>query len=127
MIPNKRTLTLKSKFGFGEHFDKTIEHLINLNKKYYIAWVYYNNDIIDYNQEIKDLIGLTKEHEISKPGRNPEYYDNHKNLFYEKHNDVTKNISEISMEKQKVFRKAAVKNASRVNKLDLARKNQGKI
>ncbi len=125
MIPNKRTLTLKSKFGFGEHFDKTIEHLINLNKKYYIAWVYYNNDIIDYNQEIKDMIGLSKEHEIPKPGRNPSHYDTHKNVFYEKHD--TKDISDVSWEKQKVFRKAAVKNSTRVNKLDLARKNQGKI
>lgn len=124
MIPNKRTLTLKSKFGFGEHHDKTIEHLINLNKKYYIAWVYYNNDIIDYNQEIKDMIGLTTEHEIPKPGRNTEYYEKNKNIFQEK---LYREVSDVSREKQQVFRKAAVKNHTKVNKLDLARKNQGKI
>lgn len=124
MIPNKRTLTLKSKFGFGEHHDKTIEQLISLSKKYYIAWVYYNNDIIDFNQEIKDIIGINKENEIVKPGRNPEYYENNKDLFHEKNK---KTISDVSLEKQKILRKAVVRNSSKVNKLDLARKNQGKI
>lgn len=125
MIPNKRTLTLKSKLGFGEHFDKTIDQILKANKKSYLAWVYYHNEIIDFIQEIKDSIGINKDIEISKPGRDPNLYGNIKHMFYETyvHND----ISEISMEKQKILNKAVKKNHNKVSKIELARKNQGKI
>jgi hypothetical protein len=125
MIPNKRVLTLKSKLGFGKHRDETIGHIIETNKKFYLAWVYYNNDIIDFNDEIKNIVGITTELSIPKPGKCPSIYDANKNMFQEI--VAQKEISEESLNKQKRFREGISYKTSKSSKFELARKNQGKI
>jgi len=66
----KRTMTLKSVIGFGSYPDLTVGQMIDTGKRYELLKMYYNLDRIDFSQEVKDILFITKEREIQKPGRN---------------------------------------------------------
>lgn len=67
-----RKLTLKSIIGFGKYSDCTVGMVLSLRKTRLLRWYYYNCSNIDFNQEIKDLIGIYSDFEIKKPGVNPD-------------------------------------------------------
>jgi hypothetical protein len=76
-----RTLTLKSKpnFGFVEYKYLTIDELINMRKyKELIQW-YYNLSMINYTEDILNILKIS-----------PEMYREAMNRFYSDYTDVQK-------------------------------------
>lgn len=71
---NLRTLTLKSKIGFGAYKLLTVNELINLGKHRELLEYYYRLTMINFNQEVKDLLFITKDREINKPGKGKHHW-----------------------------------------------------
>ena len=67
-----RTLTEKSKIGFGVHADLKVGDLINIKKKWYLRWLYFNFSAISFVDEVLDKILITLEYRIEKPGTDRE-------------------------------------------------------
>jgi hypothetical protein len=65
----KRVLTFKSNIGFGDFKDFTVQQVIDVGKEYQLVKMYYNLDRIDFRQDVKDRLFLTKEREIKKPSK----------------------------------------------------------
>ena len=63
-----RKLAWKSKLGFGKFADLTI-HDIMIVEPYYLAWVFYQFEMIDFIDEIKEQLQLIP---IAKPGAEPD-------------------------------------------------------
>lgn len=72
---NKRTLTYKSKLGFGKYIDLTIQDILNLKKGQYLRWVYFNYEGIDFIPEILDIIQITEEYRLKKPAKNTNFLE----------------------------------------------------
>lgn len=70
-----RTLTWKSRLGFGKYADLTIQQIFDLQHTNYLRWVYFNNNRINYIPEILDAIRLFENYRIEKPGKNPEKHE----------------------------------------------------
>ena len=66
-----RTLTEKSTLGFGKYSDLKVGDLIVSKKHGYLIWVYYNCSMIDYNDEVLQLLHIDEEWQIDKPGIEP--------------------------------------------------------
>lgn len=67
-----RTLTLRSYLKFGRFYDLTVGEVIkykSIKGLKYLTWSYYNMSMISFNQEILDILGITKKNEIDKPGK----------------------------------------------------------
>ena len=69
-----RTLTLKSKIGIGKYKDETVEQAIQRRKQKDLISMYYKLTTINFNSEILDLLGITREWVISKPSSNKDMY-----------------------------------------------------
>jgi hypothetical protein len=68
-----RTLTLKSKLGFGKYSDLTISEIIDLNHQQYLRYCYYKFESINFTIDILETIGVIKaghDNRIEKPGTN---------------------------------------------------------
>ena len=76
-----RKLALKSILNFGKLYDYTVSQVLTLNKHRYLIWVYYNCSHIDFLDEILDILDITTERRIKKPGKDPFYHEEHKNEF----------------------------------------------
>jgi len=74
MIPTLRTLTRKSKIGFGKNKDLTIQKHLDLNKKISLISAYYNLTSINFTEDILSELNIPKEFRIDKPGANKEMY-----------------------------------------------------
>jgi hypothetical protein len=68
VIVKLRTLAMKSKLGFGYQKDWTVEEHFILYKEYNLLTLYYGFGNIDFNDEIKAKLFITREREIPKPG-----------------------------------------------------------
>ena len=95
-----RTLARKSIMGFGRFHDYRVHDLINLGHKRFLRWYYYNMSMISFNDEILDVIGITEEHRITKPGKNPNRHD-------ELNKEIDPNWQGLSKHKTKLNGKAA--------------------
>jgi len=87
-----RKMTMRSIIGFGFWPELSVQELIQLGKHKELINMYYRLEKIDYNDEIKEHLGIKDELVITKPGKNYEMY---KQNIYEmlcKINDL-KNIS----------------------------------
>lgn len=69
-----RKLALKSLMKFGNFKELTVQELLIMNKHYELIKIYYRMSMIDFNDEIKDILKLTGERVIPKPGKRPELY-----------------------------------------------------
>lgn len=71
IIPNQhvtlRVLTMKSKLGFGQYADYTIERIFINQKQDYLQWVYYYCSNISFCDEILEKLKI-KDWVIKKPG-----------------------------------------------------------
>jgi len=74
MIVNLRTLTLKSKLGFGNYKHETVEKLIGMNKQESLISAYFKLGKISFNNEVLGLLDITEEYLIPKPGKDLEMY-----------------------------------------------------
>ena len=69
-----RTLTLKSKIGFGRFADLRVGEVLNIyKKKEYLRWIYYNMSHISFMPEILEEIDVINE--INKPGKSPDLFE----------------------------------------------------
>jgi len=123
-----RKLSLKSKLNFGQYADLSIQELINLEKKSYLRWVYFNCDKITFFDEILDEIKIPLEFRIEKPNKNPEKYIELNEIIKSKMTGLSKYINEKKKKKyQKVQRKISVSFDKKIFSKDSLRlKNQGK-
>jgi len=68
-----RTLALRTPLRFGSKFpDKTVQELIDIHKTGYLRWIYYNVQHMNFLPEVLNVIGISEEYVIEKPGTNPE-------------------------------------------------------
>lgn len=66
-----RKLTLKSQMKFGKFFDLTVQMIIDLEKIrgiQYLVWCYYNNSKITFDDEVMEVLRITEDMRIKKPG-----------------------------------------------------------
>lgn len=73
-----RTLTEKSRLGFGEYARLTVDEFLNVfngDAKRELCWAYYNLSKINFNDAVLHRIGIPKHKWILKPGVQPELYD----------------------------------------------------
>lgn len=64
-----RKMTLKSVIGFGRYKEMTVGQLLDVGYYSELIRMYYNLQRIDFVQDIKDLLFITKDREIQKPGK----------------------------------------------------------
>ena len=69
-----RTLTMKSKIGFGLYPDLCVQELIQLKKYKELISMYYQLEKINFDEEVKEYLGIVFERVISKPGKDYEMY-----------------------------------------------------
>lgn len=73
-----RTMTKKSWFTGGVYVDIPMHILLDMGKRFYIVVKYYQYDTINFNEEMLDLLGITPELQIPKPGSNMDMLENWK-------------------------------------------------
>jgi hypothetical protein len=126
-----RKLTRKSILKFGQHSDLTVQEIINLNRKKYLRWVYFNCSNIDFMEDVLDEIKVLPDFRISKPSKKPElHYELNDFIFDSLDDDFKEKVltrkNEIS--KKAIKGKAISKMKQHQNKYKkdyLRRKNQG--
>ncbi len=64
-----RKLTLKTKLGFGDRSDSTIQDLLTDGMYEYLLYVYFGLSNIDFNDELKKVLYISTKNTISKPGK----------------------------------------------------------
>ena len=74
MIPTLRTLTRKSKLGFGKWKDHTVQELLDLRKHLVLIAPYYKLTSINYIEDILIELKITEQYRIEKPSANKEMY-----------------------------------------------------
>ena len=79
-----RTLTTKSRLGFGQYADMTIDQIIAIKKKIYLVWVYFNINGISFTDDILDAFFYDKKWLIDKPGTNPKMFEEYINRYKSK-------------------------------------------
>lgn len=118
-----RTMTMKSKIGFGEYRDLCVQELIQLNKHSELIKMYYHLEKINFNDEVKDQLQIKWDRVIEKPGKNHEVYA--KNIWgmIEEITDINKTFSKdnpnrfFMLHEKKAARKHYIKsNCIRQNK-----------
>lgn len=70
-----RALTGKSILWFGKYKDLSVQQIIDMNNQEYLRWIYYNCRGITYTDDILNIITITEERRIIKPGIAPEMHD----------------------------------------------------
>ena len=63
-----RKMTLDSKFNSGKYEGATVRHVVEMNNKDYLRWVYYNQSKITFTDDILETIGII-DMQIDKPGK----------------------------------------------------------
>jgi hypothetical protein len=81
-IPSLRTLTRKSKLGFGKYQDYTVQELIDLGQSKILIPAYYKLSSINFIPDILEEIGIVGDWVIEKPGTNEKKYLDFMNEFY---------------------------------------------
>ena len=95
-----RTLTVKSTMGFGIYKELKVGEVINLNKKQYLRWCYYNLSNITFTEDILIQLGITEEYRIEKPGKNVEHGVLLDELIFSMYSDKAQDAIKKSREKR---------------------------
>lgn len=61
--------------NFGRYELLTVSQIIGLNKHSYLIWVYYNMSNIDFFDDVLEMLGISEENKIIKPGTDLNYKD----------------------------------------------------
>lgn len=75
-----RTMTLKSSFNGGVWEGVPIKTLLGRGQRYYCVVSYYKYDTINYTPDVLELLGITEEVQIPKPGANMEMLERWKEV-----------------------------------------------
>tara|TARA_R100001463_G_scaffold106123_2_gene160703 strand:- start:9 stop:356 length:348 start_codon:yes stop_codon:yes gene_type:complete len=80
-----RTLTRKSKLGFGKHKNMTVQQFLDENKPIKLISPYYKLTTINFTEDILDELNISPEWRVNKPGSNEDlYYKFLKEVGYDK-------------------------------------------
>jgi adenine C2-methylase RlmN of 23S rRNA A2503 and tRNA A37 len=74
MIPTLRTLTRKSKLGFGKNKDLTVQRLLDLKKNLSLISAYYRLTSINFTEDILTELKITEDYRIEKPSLDIDAY-----------------------------------------------------
>jgi hypothetical protein len=74
MIATLRTLTKKSKLGFGKHKDCTVQDLLDRRKHVDLIGCYYKLTSINFTEDVLLELKIKFEERISKPGVDLDVY-----------------------------------------------------
>ena len=74
MIPTLRTLTRKSKLGFGKWKDYTVQELLDLKKHVVLISPYYKLTSINYIEDVLIELKITEAYRINKPSSDKDEY-----------------------------------------------------
>jgi len=74
MTPTFRTMTRKSKMGFGKYKKKTVQEMLDLRRHLDLISAYYKLTSINYQEDILAELKITEEYRIEKPSANKEMY-----------------------------------------------------
>lgn len=74
MIATLRTLTKKSKLGFGKNKELTVDRIIKLGKELSLISAYYKLSSINFTEDILTELGIKEEFRIKKPSANKDAY-----------------------------------------------------
>lgn len=74
MIPTLRTLTRKSRLGFGKWKDYTVQELLDLGKPLILIASYYKLTSINYIEDVLIELKITEGYRIKKPSSNKDEY-----------------------------------------------------
>lgn len=101
-----RTLTYKSKMGFGskENRERTVQSILKFHPRHLIT-AYFNLSKITFINEVLDELGITEKWRIEKPGNNKE-------RCYE---FLDETIPEKEKERLKTISKEVIKRKARYN------------
>jgi len=99
-----RTMTLKSRFTGGMYVDIPMRILLDMGKKAYIVAKYYQYDTINFDEEMLELLQITPELQIPKPGCKMEMYDEWKKVNSLDHLTDEERIKMISVQKSRMKR-----------------------
>ncbi len=86
-IVHLRKMTAKSKIGFGQYTDLTIQEVIQLGVEHKLIAMYYNLGGIDFCDELKERLCITGDRIIPKPGKAPEKYSLFVKDIFKDYND----------------------------------------
>ena len=75
-----RKLTEKSKIGFGDYKDYTVQNLMDLHKAYILRGYYYTLSKISYSDSVLESL-MIADMQIDKPGTDKESYKFIKEYF----------------------------------------------
>lgn len=73
-IVRLRTLTRKSKIGWGMFKDCTVQELLD-TRKGQISWLYYHVEWMTFTDDVLEEAHIWEDRRIEKPGTNPGMYD----------------------------------------------------
>lgn len=74
MIPTLRTLTRKSKLGFGKYKYLTVQKILDMKMPLVLISPYYKLSSINYIEDILTELKITEQYIIKKPSINKEMY-----------------------------------------------------
>lgn len=66
-------MTLKSPIKFGKYKDYTVQMYLDMNWHLQLISMYYKLGKIDFNLEVKEILGI-ENHQIEKPGKDLDKY-----------------------------------------------------
>ncbi len=74
MIPTLRTLTRKSKLGFGKYKDLTVQKILDMRMPLVLISPYYKLTSINYMEDILIELRITDDYRIKKPSKDLDMY-----------------------------------------------------
>lgn len=64
-----RKLSFKSVLDFGKFQHHSVQQVLDLREAKYLIWLYYNQSNISFTDDVLQLLHLTGERTITKPGK----------------------------------------------------------
>lgn len=74
MIPTLRTLTKKSKLGFGKYKELTVQKIIDMRMPLVLISPYFKLTSINYTEDILKELRISSKYKVDKPGKDLELY-----------------------------------------------------
>ena len=125
---NLRTLARKSVLGYGKHALLTVQQLLDLKEYAYISWSYFVLSNISFADDILNLVGVTEEFRITKPGKDEAALQRFKDYRLEHRTGYLKEKIEKIGRKKTIGSNVARRNRDRIaySKGNLQRMNHGR-
>lgn len=116
--------------NFGKYYDLTVQQVIDKGHRAYLRWCYFNNSMISFNDDVLNDIGITINHRIIKPGKDPNYHQMHETQMrvYKDNFEFIKSVMTEKADSRKAeFAKKVHKNIHENSKNLLMKRNRTKL